>query len=78
MKEKSPAAALPPEMGVRIGNAAPNGGAARGFRSGRSGHWNFRFDSDSACSSLCFRFLPQKFPFFFCAWLCPRSFKQTL
>ena len=44
--------------------AAPDGGAAHGFRSGRSGSWNFRFGSDSACSSLCFRFLPQKFPFF--------------
>ena len=59
-------------------DALPDGGAARGCRSGRSGSWNCRSGSDSACSSLCFRFLPQKFPFFFCARLCPRSFKQTL
>ncbi|MFR5788232.1 MAG: hypothetical protein ACLUHE_14765 [Christensenellales bacterium] len=65
-----------------VSAAAPDGGA-RALGLIRHGYrldcrrWNFRSGSDSACSSLCFRFLPQKFPFFFCAWLCLRSFKQT-
>lgn len=63
-----PSALRPPMSAWRRFFWASGGGAAR---AGADPHGYcldcrhcFRFDSDWAYSSLCFRFLPQKFPFF--------------